>query len=167
MSQKTFSQKIPQAVTLLSVSDGQQENIATMSWVCAVSRKPPLLMVSVSPRRLSHDLILKANEFAIMILSDTQKEFSTLAGTMSGTALNKWELPQFNHLKRKATHINVPVLNNCLTVLECKLVNKVTAGDHTLMIGEIIHMDTNEEENPLVLFDHRYFSLGRLAGLFP
>jgi flavin reductase (DIM6/NTAB) family NADH-FMN oxidoreductase RutF len=167
MSQKSFAKKIPHPVTLLSVSDGQRENVATISWVCAVSRKPPLLMASVSPRRFSHDLILRANEFAIMILSDTQKELSTLAGTLSGSDLNKWELHQFSHLKRKATHINVPVLNNCQTVLECKLVNQVTAGDHTMMIGEVVHMETNQEENPIVLFNHQYFSLGRLVDVYP
>ena len=167
MNHKSFSRKIPHPVSLLSVSDGERENIATMSWLSAVSRKPPLLMVSVSPRRLSHEMVLKSGEFAIMILSDTQKELSTLAGTVSGSKMNKWELPQFNSHKKKANLIKVPVLNNCLAVFECKLVNHLTAGDHTIMIGEIIHLDINGEVKPLSLYDHKYYSLGDLIDVYP
>ena len=91
MNSISYSQNLVSPVTLISISDGDRENIATMSWVCALSRKPPLLMVSISPLRYSHDLVLSAGEFAILVLSDTQEKISTLAAT--STIYETW-----NHL---------------------------------------------------------------------
>ncbi|MEJ2537651.1 MAG: flavin reductase family protein [Calditrichia bacterium] len=77
---KSYSRHLVHPVTLISCSDGKKENIATMAWVSAVSSDPPLLMVAVSPKRFSHDLILSSGEFAILVLSNLQKELATVAG---------------------------------------------------------------------------------------
>jgi flavin reductase (DIM6/NTAB) family NADH-FMN oxidoreductase RutF len=167
MSTRSFSRSIPHPVTLLSVSDGVNENIATMSWVAAVSRKPPLLMVSVSPKRYSHDLMLRAGEFAIIVLTDARKNLATLAGTHSGKESNKWDMEEFKNLKQQAKQVKAPVLKHCGVVLECRLVNHVPSGDHTIMIGEVIHASGKSETPPLILSDHKYFKLGSFLEKYP
>ncbi len=163
----SYSQHLVHPVTILSVSDGKKENIATMSWVSAVSTKPSLLMVAVSPRRYSHSLIVKSGEFAILVLSNLQKELATLAGTISGTKKNKWDLPQFQLLRKPAAKIKAPVLKDCRAILECKLVNHSTAGDHTLFLGEIIHTEFDLNVQPLILFNRKYFNPGQFIANYP
>ena len=162
-----FSRQLVHPVVLISVSDGDKENIATMAWVMSVSSDPPLLIVAVSPKRYSHDLILKAGEFGIMVLTDQQKELSTIAGTSSGEETNKWELEPFRCLRKQASIIKAPLLKNCLAVYECKLVNHVRTGDHTLFIGEILYSDVNENLQPLILFDRKYFKIGDFISCYP
>jgi flavin reductase (DIM6/NTAB) family NADH-FMN oxidoreductase RutF len=164
---KYYSRHLVHPVTLISSSDGERENVATMAWVSAVSTEPPLLMVAVNPKRFSHDLVLASREFAILVLSNLQKELATLAGTISGRKTNKWELDPFSRLKRKAEKIKAPVMNECRAILECKLVNHITAGDHTLFIGEIVSSEIDQNVQPLILFNHRYFNPGQFIANYP
>lgn len=163
----SYSQNLVHPVTLLSTSDGEHENIATMSWVSALSRKPPLLMVSVSPLRYSHDLLLRSREFAILVLSEIQREMATLAGTLSGSHNQKWSLAPFKQAKKPAHQIKASLLRGCLATFECRLVNHLTAGDHTLFIGEVVNQEQNSLQNPLILFNRKYFSLGDFIEKYP
>lgn len=169
MNQKHFSysQHLVHPVTLLSVAHGKQENIATMSWISAVSAHPPMLMVAVSPKRHSHQLILESGEFAVLVLSNLQKELATLAGTVSGEIKKKWDFPQFQLLRKMGQQIKTPVLRECRAVLECKLVNHFPAGDHTLFVGEIVHEEFDPDVQPLILFNRKYFNPGQFISNYP
>jgi flavin reductase (DIM6/NTAB) family NADH-FMN oxidoreductase RutF len=37
-----------------------------------------------------------------------------------------------------AQHVRPPIIQECYTHLECRLVNEVEAGDHNLLIGEVL-----------------------------
>ncbi|MEJ2634585.1 MAG: flavin reductase family protein [Calditrichia bacterium] len=164
---RNFSRQLVHPVALLSVKYNDKENLATMAWISVVSSNPPLLMVAVNPKRYSHELVSKAGEFAIIVLSDQQKELSTLAGTISGRKQNKWEMEEFIHLRKAPVMIGSPLLKESRANFECKLVNQVTAGDHTLFIGEVVHMEFNEDVNPLILFEHKYWSAGGIIARYP
>jgi len=163
----SYSQNLVHPVTLLSTSDGTHENLATMSWVSALSRKPPLLMVSVSPLRYSHDLILDSREFALLVLSESQREMATLAGTLSGAKQQKWQIPLFMQARKPAREIKAPLLSGCLATFECRLVQHVTAGDHTLFIGQVVSQEQNTRLNPLILFNRKYYRLGDFIEKYP
>lgn len=163
----SYSRHFVHPVTLLSVSDGENENIATMAWVSPVSARPPLIMVAVSPKRYSHDLVLKSKEFAILVLSNLQKDLATLAGTISGSKKNKWEMTPFKILKKDSEIIKAPLLKECRANLECKLVNHVSAGDHTIFIGEIVRIEFNSEVQPLILFNRTYLNPGQFIAKYP
>ena len=167
VNKRLYSRQFVHPVTLISVSNGERENLATMAWVSPVSFEPPMLMVAVSPKRFTHELVLDAKEFAIMVLSNLQKELATLAGTSTGRKVNKWELEPFKRLRRNAQFIQAPILEKCRATYECKLVNHIETGDHTLFIGEIIHAEFDEEINPLILFNRNYYDIGKLIAKYP
>jgi flavin reductase (DIM6/NTAB) family NADH-FMN oxidoreductase RutF len=162
-----FLRQLVHPVTLLSVSDGKEENVATISWVSPVSRKPPLIMIAVHPGRFSHDLLLTTGEFAVLILFNLQRELSTLAGTVSGNETNKWKLPQFKMSRKKARYIKAPLLSDCRATMECRLKEHYTAGDHTLFIGEIMDLDVNPDVQPLILFNKKYINPGQYIANYP
>lgn len=164
---KSFSRQLSHPVTLVSVSDGQHQNIATMAWVSPVSFNPPLVMVSISPKRFTHNLLLKADEFAILVLSDSQKELSTLAGTKSGRKIDKWELEPFRKLRKDPEIIRAPLLQGCRAAYECRLWNHYPAGDHTIFVGEVLRAEVNEEVDPLLLFNRRYYKIGDAIARYP
>ena len=53
----------------------------------------------------------------------------------------------------------VPLLPDVLASIECARVSVVTAGDHDIIIGEVIHADCQDGE-PLVFYASQYRSLG-------
>ena len=50
----------------------------------------------------------------------------------------------------------VPVLDGALAWLACDLTDLYPAGDHTIGIGEITHMDSDPDGEPLVWFRGHY-----------
>ena len=57
------------------------------------------------------------------------------------------------------THLDahgVPVIDGALAWLACDLVDLHPAGDHTIGIGEITHMDADPAGEPLVWFRGDY-----------
>lgn len=162
-----YSRHLVHPVTLLSVSDGINENIATMSWVAAVSSDPPLIAVAVSPKRYSHQLIVNAREFAIMVLSNLQNDLATLAGTISGGKKNKWSLPPFQLLRKAPQKIKSPVLKDCRAILECQLRQHLQTGDHSLFIAEIVHAEYDPNLQPLILFNRKYYNPGQFIANYP
>jgi flavin reductase (DIM6/NTAB) family NADH-FMN oxidoreductase RutF len=43
--------------------------------------------------------------------------------------------------------------------LECRLVNEIAAGDHTLFVGEVLSVELGEAAPPLVHIESGYRSL--------
>ena len=164
---RSYSRQFVHPVALLSVKYENIENIATMAWVSPVSFDPPLVMVAVSPKRYSHELVEKAGEFALLVLGEDQKELSTLAGTKTGRREQKWELEPFKLLRKAPRIISAPLLKECRAAYECKLVNQLSTGDHTLFIGEIVAAEIHEEVNPLILFNREYRKMGDFIARYP
>jgi len=52
----------------------------------------------------------------------------------------------------------VPLLEDVLATIECARVNTVTAGDHDIIIGKVLHADCRDGE-PLVFYGSEYRSL--------
>ncbi len=164
---RTYSRQFVHPVALLSVKYQDIENLATMAWVSPVSFDPPLVMVAVSPKRYSHELVEKSGEFALIVLSDNQKELSTLAGTKSGRKEKKWDLEPFKRLRKEPQIIRAPLLKECRAAYECKLVNQLTTGDHTLFIGEVVAAEIHEDVDPLILFNREYRKIGDFIARYP
>jgi flavin reductase (DIM6/NTAB) family NADH-FMN oxidoreductase RutF len=55
------------AVLLTCVDREGKANIITLAWTMPVSIEPPLVAVSISPRRHSHKMIEEAREFVINV----------------------------------------------------------------------------------------------------
>jgi flavin reductase (DIM6/NTAB) family NADH-FMN oxidoreductase RutF len=162
---KRYSSQFPDPVVLVSVATANIKNAMTVGWASPVSFEPPILMVSIAPKRFTHDLILEAGEFGVSVLADDQKEISTLAGTLSGSKTDKLSYTQFQTFD--ALKIKAPLIGGCRAWFECKLVNHATIGDHTAFYGEVIETTVDESKSPLILFNRAYYSLGENKGKYP
>ena len=160
-----YSSQFPDPVVLVTVAAEKKENVMTVGWASPVSFDPPILMVSIAPKRFTHDLILEAEEFGISILSDDQKQLASLAGTLSGSDTDKLARPEFGTIE--AENIKAPLIEGARAWFECKLVSHHTIGDHTVFYGEIIKSTADESKIPLVLFNRKYYTLGDERGVYP
>jgi flavin reductase (DIM6/NTAB) family NADH-FMN oxidoreductase RutF len=160
-----YSSQFPDPVVLITVATATETNVMTVGWATPISFEPPILAVSIAPERYTHDLLLEAGEFGVSILSDEQKELATAAGTLSGADENKLDNPVFKTFKSEK--IDAPHVSGARAWLECKLHSHQSVGDHTVFFGEVIRMMVDETKSPLVLFNQRYFTLGREQGLYP
>ena len=160
-----FSSQFAAPVVIVGVATAKKKNIMTAAWVSTISFDPPIVMVSISPRRYTHDLLLEAKEFTLSILTDQQRQLSTTAGVSSGRKSDKLRLDIFKTQEGKK--VKAPLIMDSRAMLECKLIKHFTVGDHTLFLGEVVHFTCDKSKSPLILFDRKYYSLGEYLADYP
>jgi len=130
------------AVLLTCVDKAGKANIMTLAWCMPVSIEPPLLVVSIAPKRYSYKLIEETKEFVINIPTMKHAKKTLFCGRRSGKDYDKFKETKFTPLPAKT--VKAPIIKECIAHLECKLYKKITAGDHTLFIGKILTAYANK-----------------------
>jgi flavin reductase (DIM6/NTAB) family NADH-FMN oxidoreductase RutF len=134
-----------QAVLVTCNDENKKTNVITLAWHTPISKKPPLYGISVAPSRYSHDLIKNSKEFVVNFAPYSLVEKVDFCGTRSGRKTDKIDETKFTLISGKK--IKTPLIKECFAHFECKLYDTITAGDHTLFIGEIQN----------ILYDKNYF----------
>ncbi|MCS7115933.1 MAG: flavin reductase family protein [Nitrososphaerales archaeon] len=119
-----------------------KSNIISVAWSTPLSHEPPLIGISIAPKRYSHDLISKTGEFVVNIPTIELAKQVLFCGRRSGRDVDK-----FNETKltaRVARKVRASIIEECIAHLECKVVNQIEVGDHTLFIGEVVAAYVNE-----------------------
>lgn len=130
-------------VLLTSESEKTKPNIITLAWTMPTSFDPPLVAVSIGKNRFSHEIVNDSREFVINVPSKEILEEVMLSGTRSGRNTNKFEETGLTPIKSKK--VKPPRIKECGAHLECKVVDSIQTGDHTIFIGEIVASSANEE----------------------
>ncbi|HDD26058.1 MAG TPA: flavin reductase family protein [Acidilobales archaeon] len=133
----------PRPVVLISATYGGVTDFMAASWVTPVSADPPMIAVAISPRRYTHGLIVKSGEFAVTVLHVNDVNKIHTLGTIS-LKERKDKLEVAGLRLKKCAKISTYIVENALAFMECKVVDKVTAGDHDLFIGEVINAGVKE-----------------------
>ena len=135
--------------TVLVTSKYQEKsNIMTAAWCMPVSHDPPMVAVCIGVTRFSHELILQRREFALNVPHSRLLREMWCCGTKSGRTNDKFSLCDLTPVAGK--HIEVPLIGECLGAIECRLASHPTAGDHTVMVGEVVAVWAKPE-----VFDER------------
>jgi len=124
--------------TVLVTSIGKSGNadIITLAWAMPTSIDPPLVAVSIRPRRHSHSLILETKEFVVNIPTMDILNETYFCGSVSGRDHDKFKESGLTAIQAKM--VKPPIIKECVAHLECKLHSKLQTGDHTVLVGEVV-----------------------------
>jgi len=133
-----YSQAGPIApVVLVTCVDAVgKPNIITLGMYMPISHDPPQVVIGVSPKRYSHDLIVEQREFVVNSPGFDFAAKTHICGVKSGRDVNKWVEAGFT--PKPAQKVHPPIIEECYGHMECEVVNRVTCGDHTLFVGEVV-----------------------------
>lgn len=134
----------PMRTYLVVSGQGDEANVMAADWVTVLSHQPSLIGVAISPKRYTHKLISKYQEFVISVPSLEMLEDVWIAGTKSGPS----KLREMNMTLVPSKKINTPSIKEALANIECKVVDARDYGDHTWFVGEIVEYTYNEEAFP-------------------
>jgi len=133
-AKKTALRMIPYGLYVLT-AEGKDGKVAaaTVNWVTQVSFQPPLLVVGVKADSLAHVVIKESRAFALNMLGKGQQSlaftfFKPLerdGNTVGGEAF-------------RAGSTGAPILESTPAYVECRLVETVERGDHSVFIGEVV-----------------------------
>lgn len=137
---------IPNVLCLIGSRSGDEWNGMTQSWVTQVAMEPVLVAVSIDAKAVTNRLIKESGSYSINLWdrADTRPfvKFSKPA-SKDGMALNGRPV--------REGHSGVPIFEEAVAWMECRVWQTVDCGTHDLFIGEVIDAAfRGDVEDPLV-----------------
>jgi len=123
-------------VLVTCVNKTGKANIITLAWSMPTSIDPPMVVISIAPKRLSHRMIKKTGEFVINVPTMKIVRQTLFCGRISGIKCDKFKEAPLTAAPAKK--VRPPIIKECVAHLECKLVQTIPTGDHTLFVGEVL-----------------------------
>ena len=143
-------------VTVLTTVAGGHDHAMTANALTSVSMDPMLVLVCVEVDARFHDAITEAGVWGISILEAGQKPVAEWLSTQ-GRPLHG-QLDRIPHHRGAAT--GVALLDRALATLECRTTDMRPAGDHSIVVGEVLSLTGNEHPgSALVYYRSRYGAL--------
>jgi len=144
--------KFASGITVATVLDGDgAAHGMTANSFTSVSLAPPLVLICVDHRARILEYFRSSEFFGINILSASQRPISD---RFAGSGYDR-----FQGVEWAPGATGVPLLPDVLATLECARVNLVTAGDHDILIGEVLHSHCRDGE-PLLFYSSQYCGIG-------
>lgn len=141
-------------VTVVTSQFETQKHGMTVNSFTSVSLEPPLVLVSLESITKTQQLVRQAGYFGITILGQHQQEISDrFAGRIPDSDDRFKDLPVFNLVS------GAPLLHDGLAWFDCKVVSTYEAGNHSVFLGEVLAVRTNQFAPPLIYYDRDYRSL--------
>jgi len=141
----------PYNTSLVTCCDAEgNPNIITIAWLIPVSVNPPLVGMSIGPTRFSYGLIRETGEFVINVAPYEIGSQVLFCGRRSGRDVDKFA--ETGLTQQEAQSVRPPIIEECVAHLECRVVQDIEAGDHRLVVGEVLAAYANRgilEENGL------------------
>lgn len=139
-AKKTALRMIPYGLYVL-MSESKEGDVAaaTVNWVTQASFQPPLVAVGVKADSGAHAIIKQSGVFSLNMLGKSQAPvafafFKSVAREGDSIAGQSF---------RKGTS-GAPVLSVAAAYVECKLVDTVERGDHSVFVGEVVNAGVGE-----------------------
>mgnify|MGYP006296030411 CR=1 FL=1 len=133
----------PRPVCLLTTRYRGQVNVMSFEWSSAISQEPPLILMAIHPSRYTHGMLERSEECCLNIPGRPLAEHVWTCGTRSGEDVDKIELTGLT--LESAEQIDSPWIDECLAHIECAIVDRLTPGDHSLFIAQVIEVWAEKE----------------------
>lgn len=162
----------PVAPALIGVADRQgRPNLITVAWIGTVNSEPPMLSISIQPRRMSHKLLLDTGEFTVNLPTESLTKAIDYCGIKSGRDIDKFKECQLSQLKMPG--VKAPAVAESPVNLGCRIQKHLHLGSHTLFLAEIVSVLVDDdlfdqqgkihlEKAGIIAYMHgEYFPVGR------
>ena len=142
-------------VTVVTARDirGRPTGI-TVSSFTSLSLSPPLVLIAIGKEASTHEALTSTDRFAVNVLHEAQESLSRKFAMPAG------EGDQFDGVPTRTGIGDVPLLEDALATIECRIVHRYPGGDHTIFVGEVDAVATRDG-SPLLYFTGQYGHLGR------
>jgi flavin reductase (DIM6/NTAB) family NADH-FMN oxidoreductase RutF len=138
-------------VTIMTISAAGRLHGMTVSAFASVSLEPPLILVCVEHSTLMHQLLDEHGAFAVNILGERGEATSRFFADNA-----RLEGVEFREGNYRLGLTGSPILLDATAYLEARVHGRHQAGDHTVVVGEVIGLDVLAETDPLIFYRGGY-----------
>ena len=147
-AKKNILRKIPYGLYVIGVKDGVSHHAFTGSWFSQCSMKPPRVMLGVRQGTQSLEMLRQGRVFSVNWLAKEDQKILEQFFKPTPSSGNR-----FGELTYQLKKTGAPILDDALAFLECEVVHIYDAGDHSIVIGEVINAESVRDEAPLIMSD--------------
>lgn len=135
-------------VTVVTCVAEGHDHAMTANALTSVSLEPLLLLVCVEREARFHDAVTAAGVWGVSILAAPSRPAADWLATRGR--------PLHGQLDRVPTHrgpaTGVPLLDGALATIECRTRDIVGAGDHSVVIGDVLSVDIADHPGEALLY---------------
>ena len=150
--------EFPTGVTVVTVaSDNGNMHGMTVNSFSSVSLDPMLVLVCLKEKSCGFGLIERAGAFVVNVLSAGQQDVSLRFANRNrpvGSAM-------FDGVPFEPGVTGCPVLVDATASFECRLWQSHRAGDHLIVLGEVVALVHRPQLEPLIFHAGKYKALKR------
>ncbi|MER5427838.1 flavin reductase family protein [Streptomyces sp. NPDC002588] len=139
-------------VAVITAAGGSGPVGFTATSLTSVSAEPPMLSFGIGTGASSWPAISGAEHVGVHLLGEHQQE---LAATFARSGADRFGAPT----AWRAGPEDVPVLDDVLAWLVCRVVARVPAGDHRIVLAEVVAGDPAGAGRPLLYHQGRFNAL--------
>ena len=166
----------PIPAVMVTVSDGEEDNVLTVAWCGILSTDPARAYISVRPSRHSYEMLKKSGEFVINLTTEQLAKKTDYVGIFTGSKVDKFEKCNLTRVPSKA--VSAPTIAESPLALECKVFEVIPSGTHDIFLADIVSISCDEsildkngkirmDKAGLMAYAHgEYFALGKKLGNF-
>jgi flavin reductase (DIM6/NTAB) family NADH-FMN oxidoreductase RutF len=140
-------------VTVVTTRDVAHNPLGcTANAFTTLSLVPPLILVCISQQSQTHGALqVDPAIFAVNILTRRQEDLSRHFASKRPD--------KFRTVAHHDGITGVPLLEGVLAFLECRVVDRLARGDHTVLFGQILHLGAAAEGDPLLFYRGAYTAM--------
>jgi len=127
----------------------------TASAVCSVTDDPPTLIVCVNLASRQNEIIRSNRVLCVNTLAADQAEIATLFSTKELPIEQRFAVGQWTTLATGS-----PVLQGAIASFDCKVVERLERGTHSVIFCEVQAIRVRTDGEPLLYVDRRYRGIG-------
>jgi len=134
----------PRVTVLVSTIDKNGiSNAAPVSFVSPLSAQPPLVMIALRPERHTLANIRETKDFVLNLPQEDLLNEVMICSKPFPKGVSEIKEAKLTELKAKK--VQAPRIAECLGWIECKFLTEYLAGDHQIIVGEILVAEIKDE----------------------
>eukprot|EP00742_Colponemidia_sp_Colp-10_P006465 GILJ01006926.1.p1 GENE.GILJ01006926.1~~GILJ01006926.1.p1 ORF type:complete len:220 (-),score=25.96 GILJ01006926.1:685-1344(-) len=137
----------------IGVAAGEYRGVTVGSFT-SVSARGPLVSFNIKKHSKFHFVLEHSPVFAAHIMNENQ---SHVAEQFARANVSSAE--QFKDVSFRVDEHRVPLLDDCLGIMVCRVRSLFPAADHSIVLGEVLDVHsapTSDRRSPLVYFSRTY-----------
>ena len=148
---------MPSGLFLLTAAhDGQDNWQFVQRGLCLDGGPPTTLLVVLSHRNRTTELVEASGEFGLAICSPRHAEMVVASRGVTGhSGGDKFE--QFGLTRLPAQHIKAPLIAESFANLECRVVDRHVLGARSIFVAEILAMYHDPTSEPTVHYSKQIY----------
>lgn len=157
---REVARRFPRGISVVSALVGNDARAMTADSFTTVSLDPALVLVAVKWGGQMHGVLTASAGFGLSILGEHQERLARHfadgfrpSGWAQFATVPWWQAPSSA----------APLLHESLGWLDCRTYDVLPAGDHALVLGEVMHAHLGARRPPLLRFDGAYRRLRQLC----